>query len=165
MPSPAAPLVWNDSLLLGDPEMDAVHEEFVACIAALIQADESGVAAALAALEHHAIGHFEMEDTWMRENDFPARGCHIDEHAAVLASIAGVRRRVADGETSAAYEIAQALSDWFPGHADYLDSALAHWMCKRRWGGKPVVLRRGVAAGSDDASDDSDALAAVRRSS
>ncbi|KWT98735.1 hypothetical protein APY03_0047 [Variovorax sp. WDL1] len=27
-------------------------------------------------------------------------------------------------------------------HADYLDSALAAWMCKQQFGGKPVVLHR-----------------------
>ena len=30
--------------------------------------------------------HFAAEDEWMRETDFPARDCHIDEHAAVLRS-------------------------------------------------------------------------------
>jgi hemerythrin len=38
----------------------------------------------------------------------------------------------------------QELARWFPGHADYLDSALAAWMCKRQFGGKPVVLQRSV---------------------
>jgi hemerythrin-like metal-binding protein len=145
MPTAAAPLVWNDSLLLGDPEMDAVHEEFVACITAVMNAPQSDVATAFAELERQAISHFEMEDTWMRENDFPARDCHIDEHAAVMASIIGVGRQIAAGDTSRARDIAQALADWFPGHADYLDSALAAWMCKRRWGGKPIVIRRGVS--------------------
>jgi hemerythrin len=158
MPESAAPLVWNDSLLLGDPEMDAVHEEFVACIAAVMNAPQAEVAAAYAALERQARSHFELEDTWMRENDFPARDCHIDEHAAVLASIDGVRQRVAAGDVSSAYDIAKALADWFPGHADYLDSALAAWMCKRRWGGKPVVIRRGVSSGADAGSDPSAAI-------
>jgi hemerythrin-like metal-binding protein len=159
MPSPAAPLLWNDSLLLGDPEMDAVHEEFVACIAAVAKAAEADVPAAFAELERQAKSHFDLEDAWMRENDFPARECHIDEHAAVMASIVGVRERVEAGETAHAYRIAQALADWFPGHADYLDSALAHWMCKRRWGGKPIVLRRGVASAAGDAGEN--AAAAV----
>ena len=150
MPSPAAPLTWNDTLLLGDPEMDAVHEEFVACIARLTAAEAPAVAEALAALEANAISHFGMEDTWMRETDFPPRQCHTDEHAAVLLSIAGVRQRVAGGDVSPAYDLARALADWFPAHADYMDSALSHWMCKRRWGGKPVVLRRDIA--SDSAS-------------
>src|SRR4051812_44339423 len=121
MPSPTA-LVWNDSLLLGDPEMDAVHEEFVACIAAVRNASQAELGEAFAALQRNAIGHFEMEDTWMRENDFPARDCHIDEHAAVLASITGVGQQIAAGDTSRARDLAQALADWFPGHADYLDS-------------------------------------------
>jgi len=151
MPAPSVPLVWNDSLLLGDPEMDAVHEEFVGCIAAVTNAAKADVPEAFAALERQAKSHFEMEDTWMRENDFPAKDCHIDEHAAVMASIVGVRKRVEAGDLSAAYDIAQALADWFPGHADYLDSALAACMCKRRWGGKPVVIRRGVSVSGDTA--------------
>jgi hemerythrin-like metal-binding protein len=144
MPSTTTPLTWNDTLLLGDPEMDAVHEEFVTWIARLTTAEAPEVADVLAALESHAISHFGMEDTWMRETDFPPRQCHADEHAAVLLSIAGVRERVAGGDVSPAYDLAQALADWFPAHADYLDSALAHWMCKRRWGGKPVVVRRDI---------------------
>jgi hypothetical protein len=42
--------------------------------------------------------------------------------------------------------LVQALVDWFPGHAAHLDSALAHWMFKRQFGGKPVVLRRTIAS-------------------
>ena len=40
--------------------------------------------------------------------------------------------------------LAAALADWFPGHAFHRDSALAHWMVKRSFGGKPVVLRRNL---------------------
>ena len=59
-----------------------------------------------------------------------------------MKSIEGVRRRVAQGDADAARRLARALADWFPGHADYMDAALAHWMCKQRLGGKPVVVRR-----------------------
>ena len=38
--------------------------------------------------------------------------------------------------------LARALADWFPGHADYMDAALSHWMAKRSYGGKPLVFRR-----------------------
>ena len=44
------------------------------------------------------------------------------------------------GSESGARDFAAELERWFPGHADYLDSALAAWMCKRQFGGKPVVL-------------------------
>jgi hemerythrin len=103
------------------------------------------VHAALVAVHQHSREHFAAEERWMESTDFPARGCHADEHAAVLASMEGVTRRVADGDFEAARRLGRALVEWFPNHADYLDSALATWMCKKRLGGSPVVLRRRVA--------------------
>lgn len=133
---------WHDGLVLGYTPMDQVHEEFVQCIAALQTGAEAELPALMEALEHHAVAHFADEDRWMRETDFPARDCHIDEHAAVLKSVREVRALAERGDMSECRRLAQALADWFPGHADYLDSALAHWMCKRSLGGKPVVIRR-----------------------
>ena len=78
------------------------------------------------------------------ETDFPARECHIDEHAAVMRSVEKVRELLAQGQCGPCRRLADELARWFPGHADYLDSALAHWMCKKRLGGKPVVIRRAL---------------------
>jgi hemerythrin len=61
---------------------------------------------------------------------------------AVLKSVAEVQELVAAGDHAICHRLVQELNDWFPGHADYLDSALAHWMVKQRFGGKPLVLRR-----------------------
>ena len=80
----------------------------------------------------------------MHDTGFPARDCHIGEHAAVLDSVLAVQRVVASGDCSQVRRLVEHLEAWFPGHADYLDSALSHWMCKLRWGGKPVVVRRHV---------------------
>jgi hemerythrin len=135
---------WHDGMLLGYAPMDAVHEEFVLQIDALLRAPAPAILEALDTLTVHAREHFGDEESWMAETDFPARACHAAEHAAVMTSIEGVRRRVAAGEAEAARRLARALADWFPGHADYMDAALAHWMCKRRLGGKPVVVRRRV---------------------
>jgi hemerythrin len=126
--------------------MDHIHEEFVVLVDTLLAATDEGVAAALAAVHVHSREHFASEDQWMQETDFPARECHTDEHAAVLQSMALVTRRVAEGDVEAGRHLGRALADWFPGHAVYLDSALAHWMCSKRLGGKPVVLRRFTAA-------------------
>lgn len=133
---------WQDDLRLGWAPIDAIHDEFLALLNVLRTAADEGMAEALAAVHQHSREHFASEERWMQETDFPARACHIDEHAAVLASMDGVARRLAAGEFQAGRRLADALVDWFPGHAEYLDSALAHWMCKKRLGGKPVVLRR-----------------------
>lgn len=113
-------------------------------IAALETAASAGIGLELAldALAAHARDHFDTENTWMRESDFPARECHVGEHDAVLRSIEGVQRRVAQGEHATARALASELAAWFPAHCDYLDAALAHWMCKSRFGGAPIVVRR-----------------------
>lgn len=141
-PETPKPASWHDDLRLGFTPMDATHEEFLGLVDALLAAPDAAVAAALAAVHAHSREHFLAEERWMEETGFPAAECHRNEHAAVLASMDGVEGKVAAGDVEAARRLARALTEWFPGHADYLDSALAHWICKRTLGGKPVVLRR-----------------------
>lgn len=127
---------------LGYQPMDRIHAEFDAL---LLRARAPGTPdwlPLLTELDAHMRSHFAAEDAWMTETDFPPRDCHIDEHAAVLKSSAEVLELARQGNFNAAPSFVQALADWFPGHADHLDSALAAWMCKRQFGGKPVVLHR-----------------------
>jgi hemerythrin len=143
-PPPAAGLHWNDGMLLGCEFMDAEHEELVTLITALQQVSDAEVPAAFDALAAHARSHFQSEEAWMHRTDFPAQTCHSAEHDAVLQSIRGVHERVHAGDLAVARRVADALADWFPGHAEYLDAALAHWICNQQHGGKPVVLRRHI---------------------
>ena len=136
--------VWTDHYLLGFGEMDATHREFVQVVAVLLAAPDEEFLAALDNFIEHAQSHFGAEDQWMTETNFPPAECHIDEHAAVLKSAYEVRERVVLEDYSVGRSFAAELQRWFPGHADYLDSALAAWMVKRRLGGKPVVLKRNL---------------------
>jgi hemerythrin len=138
-------LAWSDAFVLGHEPIDATHREFVALVGAMQAAPDDRLAGLLAEFEAHARRHFGDEDRWMRETNFPPRDCHIDEHAAVLRSIEQVRTLAEAGDPSEVRRLADALAGWFPGHADWLDSALAHWLCKRAYGGKPVVVRRDLA--------------------
>ena len=135
---------WSDEHLLGYPPMDDTHKEFVALVDALLGCEDAELRERLEAFERHAVAHFAEEDAWMERTDFPPKECHIDEHAAVLASVRQVLELVKQGDVAEGRRLAKALADWFPGHAFHLDSALAHWMVKRSFGGKPVVLRRGL---------------------
>ncbi len=141
-----ADLVWSDALLLGYEPMDAVHEEFVDVVNRLLNAPDAELLRHLDEFFEHAEQHFGLEDRWMTETGFPPRDCHMAEHAAVLKSAREVREYEAAGNTAVARSFAAELARWFPGHADYLDSALAQWMFKRQHGGKPLVFRRNVAA-------------------
>ena len=147
-PTPVAspPLPWSDALLLGYPKMDAEHREFVQLVGLLQTAPDVELGAHLAAFEAHARRHFGTEDAWMESTAFPPRDCHQKEHAAVLQSLEEVQAlHAAFGRCDVVRSFADELARWFPGHADYLDSALAAWMSKRRHGGRPVVLKRHAA--------------------
>jgi hemerythrin-like metal-binding protein len=140
----SGPIQWGDEFLLGYGPIDAVHEEFVGLLARLQSADDAALPALLDQFAEHCVRHFEMENGWMIEFEFPPRECHIDEHAAVLQSVQEVQGLLAEGDVAICRELVAQLADWFPKHADQLDSALAHWMTKKRLGGKPVVIRRGL---------------------
>lgn len=134
---------WSDRYLLGQSAMDHTHKEFVECVDALLKAGDAEIAQALDAFIEHAEAHFAQENEWLTAPDFPGGGqCHIDEHEKVLNSGYEVRELVLDGQYDVARSYAQALVDWFPGHADYMDSALAAWVVKRSHQGRPLVFRR-----------------------
>ena len=139
---PDAPLPASTPSQLGYAPMDSIHEEFEALLRRATTAGEQDWLAILTEIDAHLRSHFEAEDRWMKETGFPPGDCHMDEHAAVLKSSSEVLELARVGDSRPAPSFIQALADWFPGHADYLDSALAAWMCKRQFGGKPVVLHR-----------------------
>jgi hemerythrin-like metal-binding protein len=136
---------WTDDFLLGFGPMDETHQEFVNCIAAVQHAEPKDSLVLMDQLLEHATAHFKQEDDWMMSTEFPPRTCHMDEHAAVLASITGVRALALQGATEKCLHLANELARWFPSHADHLDSALSHWMCKIKYDAKPLVFKRSVA--------------------
>jgi len=135
---------WSDTFDLGYQPMDSTHREFVDIVNVLIHCPDEEFLAAMDKFKIHALSHFGQEDQWMTETEFPAGDCHIGEHDAVMASFEEVYALAKNGDTKTGRGFAKELQNWFPGHADYLDSALAHWMFKRTHGGKPVVIRRTI---------------------
>ncbi|WP_028213719.1 bacteriohemerythrin [Paraburkholderia mimosarum] len=137
-------LEWSSAMLLGHAPIDEAHEEFVDVVMALRECTQHTALACLQAVETHLLSHFAVELEWMTKTGFPARECHLDEHQKVLDAVQQVNALAAVGEAglSDVRRLAQALIDWFPGHADYMDSALSAWVNKKLHGGAPVVVRR-----------------------
>lgn len=140
MPGGGPVNAWNSAAVLGYAPMDAVHVEFDTLVAQALACTDDELLACLQRLQSHLLSHFDQEDGWMRDTGFPAADCHVEEHGRVLISAAEVLTLVARGDLKVGRSFAAELAQWFPGHADYLDSALAAWMCKRQYGGKPIVL-------------------------
>jgi hemerythrin-like metal-binding protein len=144
----AETLEWSDAMLLGHAPIDAAHEEFVEVVTALADCTQHSALGCLRDVEAHLLSHFAIEQEWMERTDFPAADCHLDEHQRVMDAVQKVNALAAVGEVGLhdVKRLAQALADWFPGHADYMDSALSAWINKKMHGGAPVVLRRDLQA-------------------
>ncbi len=130
---------------VGFAAMDAIHSEFDELLVRASEAGFTDYLELLIEIDAHLRRHFSAEDRWMVETFFPPRQCHIDEHAAVLLSSEEVLALARRGNSEAAPRFIEALRQWLPGHADHLDSALAAWLCKTRFGGKPVIVHRRLA--------------------
>ncbi|WP_242540107.1 bacteriohemerythrin [Trinickia mobilis] len=151
-------LEWTDAMLLGHAQMDEAHQEFVEVVSALAQCTQHTALGCLEAVERHLLSHFEIERIWMERTDFPATDCHLDEHQRVIDAVQQVNSLAAVGKVGLhdVKRLAKALTDWFPGHADYMDSALSAWVNKKIHGGAPVVLRRDLPMSGESNSEVSD---------
>lgn len=132
---------WEANHTLGYEPMDQIHDEFLGLLAQLQGATNEQLSERLRLMDEHLQNHFEKEDTWMKQTEFPPRRCHMDEHAAVLKSIAEVRALLEQGNFQICRSLTDALEEWFAMHTTHLDSALAHWMGRNRLKGKPMVFK------------------------
>ena len=133
---------WQDDFLVGHNEIDEEHRTFVQLIQQLETCRDAEVLQNLKELISGTEMHFAFEDRLMVEMNFPPRDCHMEEHQAVLKSGYEVLDLVNKGKYETARRYASELAKWFPAHVAQLDSALAHWITKQKYGAKPIVLKR-----------------------
>lgn len=128
-----AAITWTETLALQQPRMDTTHREFVDLLNLLEQALDGpaeGLTAALDRFAEHTVEHFAQEDAWMAQLGFAAENCHGFQHQGVLQVVQEVQRRLhanpADGANQALVrDLVPGLAQWFPGHAQNMDAALA----------------------------------------
>ena len=142
-PSTSQSFDWSDEFALGHPDMDAMHHEFTEVLDRLLRSSDQDLADSLQAFLDHARRHFDEEARQMRETRYSGASCHLDEHAAVLASGDDVRDLLAAGRHDVARRFAVELARWFPKHSDEMDRSLSHWLLTRREDGRhPIKLVR-----------------------
>jgi hemerythrin-like metal-binding protein len=112
--------------LLGVPEMDQTHEEFVKYIALVETAADADVLARLLDLITHTAEHFGQEKEWMESMNFPQIGCNNIEHDGVMQVMAEAQRYVEEGKYEVGRVLARELGEWFRTHAATMDAMLAY---------------------------------------
>lgn len=120
-----AALQWSGSLALDLPPMDETHQEFVALLAQVENADDARLVAAWRALIDHTVEHFGTEDAWMRSTGFSSTNCHTVQHRVVLEVMREGLVQGLKNQTDAIRRMARELAVWFVQHAQTMDAALA----------------------------------------
>ena len=133
---------------LDDRTLDDDHLELQRLVEAFADGGPAHAKDALDALHAHAARHFEAEDADLRRMKGGNAECHVDEHAAVLASLREVRalmddpaREAAANERMLAALVAE-LRRWLPVHVGEMDRALAAFRFREKTGGASVRIAR-----------------------
>ncbi len=121
-------LDWSDALVLGNEPMDDTHREFVALLNALGEGPEESALERLDAFIAHTEAHFEQENQWMREGNFPMLHCHSQEHDGVLMVMREVRKYYLEGKPQLVQVLANEMGVWFTQHAATMDAMLASYL-------------------------------------
>ncbi len=119
------PLSWSDALQTGDHRMDETHEEFVTMLNAILATPQDQQLPLYQAFLSHTVEHFAQEERWMLATGFSADNCHASHHATILETMRAVQVHYEGGDTEIITRLAEALAEWFPGHANSMDAGLA----------------------------------------
>ena len=139
---------WSEALELGVASMDAIHQEFIALLQALVAASDEEFLPRLAAFNAHCADHFDQETLWMKECGFPPIHCHEEEHDKVLVVLKDVQQRVTKGDLALGRTLARELTPWFEHHAATMDTILAMYMRQQNYVAERDLLLKGRPARS-----------------
>ena len=127
-PSEQPVITWDDEMVLGNAQLDSVHQEMTDLLNRLAMTPEAELLGVLDECIAHTRAHFDLEEGWMARLSFPAAGCHISEHNQVFGVMRQVRDCVVNGDTQYAYVLAKELGAWLRIHASTMDYALTYFI-------------------------------------
>lgn len=116
---------WQEHSLVQYPAMDAHHLTLVGLLDAIPQTDDAELMPLWARIIAATQVHFDDEDRWMQESDYPAAHCHMGQHALVLSILREAEAQGHGGNKTVIRQLAMDLSAWLPQHIDMMDAGLA----------------------------------------
>ncbi|MFV8818388.1 bacteriohemerythrin [Haliea sp. E17] len=113
-------------LVLGEPQMDDTHREFLALAQLVAHSPATALAPAMQELFEHTREHFSSEESRMQQLGHPLLGEHRADHQRILGDMERLCQRAEAGRGQMARAwVSDNLMEWFAAHARTMDSALA----------------------------------------
>jgi hemerythrin len=130
-------LEWTSSLRVGVEAIDEQHQELFRRGARLVNAlkagDRSEVEPLIRYLSDYVLSHFECEERWMAEAEYPGLEVHREAHRRFKDDLREMTREYQrKGPTPlVALTIHNWLADWLKRHIGGADVELSRWLLAR----------------------------------
>ena len=124
--------IWSTRYETGIEVIDAQHQALFGAFNELADSFREGTAsehvrASLGALMAYTIGHFQTEETYMRERNYPGLSAHQAEHARLVDKTQALLARFDEGQP-VTMEVAIFLADLLKHHIDEFDLAMVRFL-------------------------------------
>jgi hemerythrin len=129
-------LVWQDAWLMGIDHLDADHRELVRLLNTLFErsqdmvddADSVSVLTGMKRLIAHMRRHFDAEERFLQEIEYPLFEAHKREHSIEMAEFVDICRALENsGEAALDLAALQNIKTWFFNHVIAEDHKFAEY--------------------------------------
>jgi len=114
-------IVWSETLLIGNTEIDAEHKQLIRIANSLLRAMQEGrnkndFAKILHELREYTVFHFNNEEEYMRSIGYPDLNKHVEEHNILKKRVKDFQHSVFIGDKVEYDALREMLKDWLVGH-------------------------------------------------
>lgn len=124
--------IWSSRFETGIPIIDTQHKALFEAVNKLADSFKAGTSAAqvkasMDFLVKYTVEHFQTEEKYMREIDYPKLTSHMAEHAQLVAKAQGLQAKLADGKP-VTVEVTTFLADWLKHHINEVDMGYVEFL-------------------------------------
>jgi len=127
--------IWSSRFETGIELIDTQHKELFEAVNKLADSFRAGLAwvqvkESMEFLEQYTFEHFQTEERFMREMDYPGLASHQTEHANLMAKVRDLKLRLANGEP-VTMDVTIFFVDWLKQHINDVDMAYVDFVKAR----------------------------------
>ncbi len=126
---------WNDKYSVNISLIDEQHKNFIGIINKAIIAkkqseDANEVLGILNEMTGYTFEHFETEERYMKEFNFPENLTHRKEHNNFIDNVLYYKNKVVGGDSQIINEILEYLKQWLVYHIEISDKKYSDYFIK-----------------------------------
>jgi len=121
---------WNKTLLLDVEPFDKHHEHLFSLLNRIYDLISSNAPSSefndvLVQLRDYTVYHFNAEEVWMQEQNYPMMLTHLQQHKLFLNEVIRFQEELAAGSPMVAIGILTFLKEWLLNHIYKIDTEYA----------------------------------------